>query len=198
MKGPGGAWQWTPTDDKAKGTVPDAHDPKKSHAPMMFTTDLALKMDPAYAKISKRFHENPKEFDAAFAKAWYKLTHRDMGPVSRSSGRGSAEPQLWQDPVPKVDHKLIDKQDIAALKGKILESGCPPPNWSRPPGRPPRRTAAPTSAAGPTGHASVSPRRRTGRRTNPTSLRKSSRCLRRSKPISTRRMPTGRRSRSRT
>lgn len=123
VKGPGGAWQWTPTDDKAKGTVPDAHDPKKSHAPMMFTTDISLKMDPAYAKISKRFHENPKEFDATFAKAWYKLTHRDMGPVSRLLGPWVPSAQLWQDPVPKVDHKLIDKQDIAALKSKILESG---------------------------------------------------------------------------
>ena len=123
VKGSGGAWQWTPTDDNAKGTVPDAHDPKKSHAPMMFTTDIALKMDPAYAKISKRFHENPKEFNAAFAKAWYKLTHRDMGPVSRLLGPEVAPPQLWQDPVPKVDYRLIDKQDIAALKSKILESG---------------------------------------------------------------------------
>ena len=105
------------------GTVPDAHDPKKSHAPMMFTTDMALKMDPAYAKISKRFHENPKEFASAFAKAWYKLTHRDMGPVSRCLGPLVPEPQLWQDPVPAVDHKLIEDQDIAALKGKILASG---------------------------------------------------------------------------
>ncbi|HYH68639.1 MAG TPA: catalase/peroxidase HPI, partial [Urbifossiella sp.] len=123
IKGPGGAWQWTPTADKAKGTVPDAHDPTKSHAPMMFTTDLALRTDPAYARISKRFHENPKEFDAAFAKAWYKLTHRDMGPVSRLLGPEVAPPQLWQDPVPKVDHPLIDDRDIVALKGKLLESG---------------------------------------------------------------------------
>ena len=123
VKGPGGAWQWTPTDENAKGIVPDAYDPKKSHAPMMFTTDIALKMDPAYAKISKRFQENPKEFNVAFAKAWYKLTHRDMGPVSRLLGPEVAPPQLWQDPVPKVDYKLIDKQDIAALKSKILESG---------------------------------------------------------------------------
>ena len=123
VKGPGGAWQWTPTDENAKGLVPDAYDPKKSHAPMMFTTDIALKMDPVYAKISKRFQENPKEFNAAFAKAWYKLTHRDMGPVSRLLGPEVAPPQLWQDPVPKVDYKLIDKQDIAALKSKILESG---------------------------------------------------------------------------
>ena len=122
-KSPAGAWQWTPTDESAKGTVPDAHDPSKSHAPMMFTTDLALKMDPAYAKISKRFHENPKEFATAFAKAWYKLTHRDMGPVSRCLGPLVPEPQLWQDPVPVVDHKLIEDQDIVALKGKILASG---------------------------------------------------------------------------
>jgi catalase-peroxidase len=122
-KGTGGAWQWTPKDEAAKGTVPDAHDPKKSHAPMMFTTDIALKMDPAYAMIAKRFHENPAEFTTAFAKAWYKLTHRDMGPVSRLLGPEVPEPQLWQDPVPKVDYKLIDKQDIAALKTKILESG---------------------------------------------------------------------------
>ncbi len=122
-KGPGGAWQWTPKEEAAKGTVPDAYDPKKHHAPMMFTTDIALRMDPAYTKISKRFHENPKEFATAFAKAWYKLTHRDMGPVSRLLGPEVPEPQLWQDPVPKVDHKLIDKQDIAALKSKILDSG---------------------------------------------------------------------------
>lgn len=123
VKGPGGAWQWTPKDEATKGTVPDALDPKKSHAPMMFTTDIALKMDPAYSNISKRFHENPKEFNAAFAKAWYKLTHRDMGPVSRLLGPEVPEPQLWQDPVPIVDHKLIDKQDVAALKSKILKSG---------------------------------------------------------------------------
>jgi catalase-peroxidase len=123
VKSPAGAWQWTPTDASAKGTVPDAHDPSKSHAPMMFTTDLALKMDPAYAKISKRFHENPKEFATAFAKAWYKLTHRDMGPVSRCLGPLVPEPQLWQDPVPVVDHKLIGDSEIVALKGKILASG---------------------------------------------------------------------------
>ncbi len=122
-KGTGGAWQWTPTDETAKGTVPDAHDPKKSHAPMMFTTDIALKTDPAYLKVSKRFHDNPKELDAAFAKAWYKLTHRDMGPVSRLLGPEVAAPQLWQDPVPQADPKLIDEQDIDALKGKILDSG---------------------------------------------------------------------------
>ena len=123
VKGPGGGWQWTPKDESAQGTVPDAHDPSKSHAPMMFTTDLSLKLDPAYAKISKRFHENPEEFEEAFAKAWYKLTHRDMGPVSRCLGPLVPEPQLFQDPVPAVDHELIGDQDIARLKGKVLASG---------------------------------------------------------------------------
>ncbi len=125
-KSPAGAQQWTPVEKSAQGTVPDAHDPEKSHAPIMFTTDLALKIDPAYAKISKRFYENPKEFEAAFAKAWYKLTHRDMGPVSRCLGPLVPEPQLFQDPVPAVDHPLIDDADIAALKGKLLGSGVTP------------------------------------------------------------------------
>ncbi len=123
VKSPAGAWQWTPKDTPGEGTVPDAHDPSKSHAPMMFTTDLSLKMDPIYGPISKRFYENPDEFEKAFAKAWYKLTHRDMGPVSRSLGPLVPEPQLWQDPVPVVDHELIGEQDIAELKGKILASG---------------------------------------------------------------------------
>ena len=124
VKGPGGAWQWTPKDESAQGTVPDAHDPSKKHAPMMLTTDLSLKADPVYAQISKRFYENPAEFADAFAKAWYKLTHRDMGPRTRYLGSlVPEEPQLWQDPVPDVDHELIDEQDIAALKGTILASG---------------------------------------------------------------------------
>ena len=124
IKGPGGAWQWTPKDESAQGTVPDAHDPSKKHAPMMLTTDLSLRMDPIYAPISKRFHENPEEFADAFAKAWYKLTHRDMGPRTRCLGPWvPAEPQLWQDPVPDVDHELVGEQDIAALKDKILASG---------------------------------------------------------------------------
>jgi catalase-peroxidase len=123
QKGPGGAWQWTPTDPSAGSTVPDAHDPSKKHAPIMFTTDLALKLDPIYGPISKRFHKNPKEFAEAFAKAWYKLTHRDMGPVSRLLGPLVPPPQLWQDPVPKVDHELIGAQDITQLKAKILASG---------------------------------------------------------------------------
>ena len=124
IKGPGGAWQWTPKDESAQGTVPDAHDPAKKHAPMMLTTDLSLKADPAYQKISRRFYENPDAFANAFAKAWYKLTHRDMGPRTRCLGPlVPAEPQLWQDPVPDVDHELVDAQDIVALKTQILESG---------------------------------------------------------------------------
>ena len=123
IKGPGGGWQWTPKDASAQGTVPDAHDDSKSHAPMMFTTDLALKEDPAYRAISKRFHENPKEFELAFAKAWYKLTHRDMGPVSRCLGDWVPEAQLWQDPVPAVSHELVNAEDIAKLKRTVLGSG---------------------------------------------------------------------------
>jgi catalase-peroxidase len=122
-KSPAGGWQWKPKAESAEGTVPDAHDPSEFHAPMMFTTDIALKKDPAYAKICKRFHENPEEFEKAFAKAWYKLTHRDMGPVSRCLGPEVAEPQLFQDPIPEVDHELINDQDIAALKRQILDSG---------------------------------------------------------------------------
>jgi catalase-peroxidase len=122
-KGPGGAWQWYPKEKSAQGTVPDAHDPKKKHAPTMFTTDLALRLDPVYAPIAQRFHKNPAEFASAFAKAWYKLTHRDMGPVARLLGPQVPPPQLWQDPVPAVDHELINDQDIAQLKAKILASG---------------------------------------------------------------------------
>ncbi len=124
VKSPAGAHQWTPTDPSANGTVPDAHDPSKTHAPTMLTTDLSLRMDPIYEPISKRFHENPEEFADAFAKAWYKLVSRDMGPRTRCLGPlVPAEPQLWQDPVPEVTHELIGEQDIAALKGKVLASG---------------------------------------------------------------------------
>ena len=122
-KSPAGAWQWMPKEASAKGTVPDAHDDSKSHAPMMFTTDLALRMDPAYAPIAKRFHEHPEEFQRAFTKAWYKLTHRDMGPVTRLVGPEVPPAQLWQDPIPAVDHPLIDSGDVTALKAKILASG---------------------------------------------------------------------------
>jgi catalase-peroxidase len=123
VKSPAGAWQWVPTDPEAADAVPDAHDPSERHAPIMLTTDLALRMDPIYEPISRRFLENPDEFAEAFAKAWYKLLHRDMGPVSRYLGPWVPEPQLWQDPVPDVDHELIGDDDVAALKGKILESG---------------------------------------------------------------------------
>jgi catalase-peroxidase len=122
-KSPAGANQWTPKNPAAKGTVPDAHDPSKRHAPIMFTTDLALRTDPEYTKISKRFHEHPDQFADAFARAWYKLTHRDMGPVSRLLGPLVPPPQLWQDPIPAVDHELIGAPDIASLKTKILASG---------------------------------------------------------------------------
>ena len=124
VKSPAGATQWTPKSGAGAGLVPDAHDPSKKHAPMMFTTDLALRIDPAYEEISRRFHEHPEEFASAFAKAWYKLTHRDMGPRSRLLGPWvPAEPQLWQDPVPEVDHELVDAQDITALKATLLASG---------------------------------------------------------------------------
>jgi catalase-peroxidase len=125
-KSPAGARQWTPTNKEAQDTVPDAHEPSKRHAPMMLTSDLALKMDPQYAPIAKRFHENPAEFADAFARAWYKLTHRDMGPRSRYLGPlVPPEELLWQDPVPEVTHPLIDDADVAALKKKILASGLP-------------------------------------------------------------------------
>ncbi|WP_412566262.1 catalase/peroxidase HPI [Streptomyces nojiriensis] len=120
---PAGAQQWTPKDPSAQGTVPDAHDPSKRHAPMMLTTDLALRMDPVYAPIAKSFHENPDKLADAFAKAWYKLLHRDMGPISRYLGPWVPEPQLWQDPVPAVDHELVADEDVSALKRTILASG---------------------------------------------------------------------------
>jgi len=123
-KSPAGAHQWAPKNPEAQGTVPDAHDPAKRHAPSMLTTDLSLRFDPAYEKISRRFYEHPDQFAHAFAEAWYKLTHRDMGPHIRLLGSDTpAEPRLWQDPVPAVDHALVDAADIAALKAKILASG---------------------------------------------------------------------------
>ncbi len=123
-KSPAGAQQWTPRDASAAGTVPDAHDPGKKHAPVMFTTDLSLRLDPVYEKISRRFLEHPQELADAFAKAWFKLTHRDMGPLARYLGPlVPKEPLLWQDPLPAVDHELIGEQEIAALKAKLLASG---------------------------------------------------------------------------
>ena len=125
---PAGAKQWKPKNPEAQGTVPDAHDPNKRHAPMMLTTDLSLKVDPIYAPIAKRFHENPDQLADAFARAWFKLLHRDMGPRARYLGPWVPEPQLWQDPVPPVDHELVSEQDVAALKRKILDSGVSIPD----------------------------------------------------------------------
>ncbi|GAA3964764.1 catalase/peroxidase HPI [Hymenobacter antarcticus] len=123
-KGPGGAHQWRPVNGGGAGTIPDAHDPAKKHAPFMLTTDIALRVDPRYEVISKRFHENPDEFADAFARAWFKLTHRDMGPKERYLGpEVPTEELLWQDPIPTVTYQVIDEQDIAALKGKIKDSG---------------------------------------------------------------------------
>jgi catalase-peroxidase len=122
-KSPAGATQWTPKETSASGTVPDAHDPSKKHAPVMFTSDLALRMDPIYEPISRRFYENPDELSVAFSKAWFKLTHRDMGPYVR--GLGSlvpSEAQLWQDPIPNINHDLVNENDVAALKETILKS----------------------------------------------------------------------------
>ena len=127
-KSPAGAHQWKPKDGAGAGTVPDAHDPSIRHAPFMATSDIALRTDPAYEKISRHFHQNPQEFAEAFAAAWYKLTHRDMGPVARYLGPlAPRKNEIWQDPVPAVDHELVDAQDIAALKAKILASGLTTP-----------------------------------------------------------------------
>ncbi len=123
-KSPAGAHQWKPKDDAGAGSVPDAHDPSKRHAPSMLTTDLALRFDPAYEKISRRFHENPDQFADAFTRAWFKLTHRDMGPLSRYLGPlVPKQSLLWQDPIPAVDHELVDERDIAGLKARLLRSG---------------------------------------------------------------------------
>jgi len=125
-KSPAGAYQWQPKDGAGAGTVPDAHDPSKSHAPTMLTTDLSLRMDPVYDQISRRFLENPAEFADAFARAWFKLTHRDMGPIARYLGpEVPTETLLWQDPIPAVTHELIDAEDIVSLKGQIVASGLP-------------------------------------------------------------------------
>src|ERR1700722_9100484 len=123
-KSPGGAHQWKPKGNVGNGSVPDAHDPKKRHAPAMLTTDLSLKLDPIYAKISRRFYENPEQLADAFARAWFKLTHRDMGPIVRYLGPLVPKEHLpWQDPVPAVNHPLVDDKDVAALKAKILAAG---------------------------------------------------------------------------
>ena len=160
-KSPAGAYQW-----KAKGgaaTIPDAHDPSKRHVPTMLTTDLSLRLDPAYEKISRRFLEHPDQFADAFARAWFKLTHRDMGPIQRYLGPlVPKEPLPWQDPIPAVDHPLIGEQDIAALKAQILGSGLSVSSWFRRLGRRHRRSGAPISAVERTARASGSRRKRIG------------------------------------
>jgi catalase-peroxidase len=123
MESPAGAKQWKPNNSEAQGTVPDAHDPSKRHAPVMLTTDLALRVDPIYGQITKRFLDNPDQLADAFARAWYKLIHRDMGPVTRLLGPWVPGPQLWQDPVPEVDHELIGEEDVAVLTDRLLRSG---------------------------------------------------------------------------
>ncbi|MCB1921994.1 MAG: catalase-peroxidase, partial [Candidatus Competibacteraceae bacterium] len=131
-KSPAGGTQWIPADGAAANLVPDAFDPAKRHAPIMFTTDLALKFDPAYRKISQRFLKNPPEFELAFAKAWFKLTHRDLGPRARYAGNlVPSEELLWQDPLPAVDHELVGAEDIARLKTEILASGLTIPELVR-------------------------------------------------------------------
>ncbi|MCB0874846.1 MAG: catalase/peroxidase HPI, partial [Solirubrobacterales bacterium] len=128
VKSPAGAWQWKPKDGAGSDTVPDAFDPAKTHAPTMLTTDLSLRFDPIYEPISRRFHENPEELADAFARAWFKLTHRDMGPVSRYLGPEVPDEELiWQDPVPAVDHELVDDADVAALKRQLLDAGLSVP-----------------------------------------------------------------------
>ena len=166
-KSPAGAHQWVAKD--AEETHPDAFDASRKHRPTMLTTDLALREDPAYEKISRRFHENNEEFRLAFAKAWYKLLHRDMGPVTRYLGPWVAEPQLWQDPVPSVDHELVDDADVAALKRSLLDSGLSVPQlvstaWARP-----RATGRPTGGVAPTVPACAWSRSAAGRSTSPSS-----------------------------
>ncbi len=199
-KSPAGAWQWVPTDPAAAGTVPDAHDPSRSHTPVMLTTDLALRMDPVYGPISRRFLESPEEFAEAFARAWFKLTHRDMGPISRYLGPlVPAEPQLWQDPVPAVDHPLVGAGGDRVPQGRrSSHPGCPSPSSS--PRRGPRlpRSAAPTSAVGRTGRGSDSPRRAAGPSTTRPRSRRRSRPSPASRRRSTRRMSAACRSRSQT
>ena len=195
---PAGAHQWRPTDPAADDTVPDAHDPSKRHAPMMLTTDLALRFDPIYEPISRRFFENPDEFADAFARAWFKLTHRDMGPVSRYLGPEVPDEQLiWQDPVPAVDHELVDDDRTSrSSSARSSTPDCRSPSWSRPRGRRRRRSATATSAAAPTAPASASRRRRTGRSTTRRNWRRCCRPWSRSRRPSTTRRPVRSGSRS--
>ena len=162
---PAGAKQWHPKDGAGSDAVPDAHDASVRHAPMMLTSDLALRLDPVYEPISRRFLEHPDELALAFAKAWYKLLHRDMGPVSRYLGPWVAEAQLWQDPVPAVDHELVDDADVAALKARCWRPDCRSRSWSGRRGRRRPASAAPTTAAAPTVRGSGWSRSAAGRPT---------------------------------
>ena len=171
--------------------IPDAHDPSKKHRPMMTTADLSLRFDPIYEPIARRFHKDPQAFADAFARAWFKLTHRDMGPKARYLGpEVPAEDLIWQDPIPAVDHPLIDAKDIADLKAKVLASGLSVRSWSPPPGPRPPPSAARTSAAAPTARAFAWRRKRTGKST---SRRNWPRCSDSGKhPDSLQRCPEGR------
>ena len=151
-KSPAGAYQWKPKDGAGEGTVPDPQDPGATAPPTMLTTDLSLRLDPVYEPISRRFLENPGQFADAFARAWFKLTHRDMGPVVRYLGpEVPSETLIWQDPVPQVSHELVGAAEIAELKRRVLAAACRCPSSCRPPGRRRRPSAAATSAAAPTG-----------------------------------------------
>ena len=163
-KSPAGAHQWRPKNGAGAGTVPHAHDPSRRIAPAMLTTDLALRLDPAYEKISRRFLENPDQFADAFARAWFKLTHRDMGPRARYLGSEvPAEELLWQDPIPAVNHKLIEARTSPLLRPRSWPPACRCRSWFRPPGPRPPPSAAPTSAAAPTAPAFAWHRRKTGK-----------------------------------
>jgi catalase-peroxidase len=186
-KSPAGAHQWKPKGTSGDGKVPDAHDASKRHAPMMTTADMALRVDPIYEKISRHFLHNPKELHDAFARAWYKLTHRDMGPRSRYLGKlVPQEVLIWQDPIPAVDHKLVDAQDLSSLKAR---------SWSALLGLLQRAFAAVTSVAAPMARASVLLRRRIGKPTIPRSSRRYLALSRPSSMTSTVRSPAARRSR---
>ena len=164
-KSPAGAHQWVAKN--AQPTIPHAFDASRKLLPTMLTTDLSLRFDPAYEKISRRFMDHPEELAEAFARAWFKLTHRDMGPRARYLGpEVPAEELIWQDPIPKVNHPLVDDQDVAALKQKVQASGLSVSSWCPPPGRRRPPSEAPTSAAAPMARASGWRRRKTGRSTS--------------------------------
>ncbi|MET3722029.1 MULTISPECIES: hypothetical protein [unclassified Arthrobacter] len=167
VKSPAGAHHWVAKD--AEKVIPAAHEPEKKHRPTMLTTDLSLRVDPIYGEISRRFLENPDEFALAFAKAWYKLLHRDMGPAGpHLLGPWVPEAQLWQDPFPAVDHELIDEQDTASLKARLLDSGLSVSQHAGTAGSVLRPSARPTGAAAPSGHGSGWTAAREGQRAGST------------------------------